>query len=147
MRSLALALAAAGALAAAEAPKGDPAKDELKRLAGTWQGLSAEGGGEAAPDKEARQMRLVFEGEKFTAYFGPVVLMQGTVKLDPAKKPRAMDLVSTAGRLTGQTAPCIYELDGDGLKVCLGEPDGKRPTEFKADRIGQHLILYKRHKP
>ena len=144
MRSLAL--AAAGALAAADAPKGDPAKDELKKLAGTWQGLSAEGGGEAAPDKEAKQMRLVFEGEKFTAYFGPIVLMQGTVKLDPAKKPKAMDLVSTAGRLTGQTAPCIYELDGDGLKVCLGEPDGKRPKDFKTAKTDHHLILYKRQK-
>jgi len=147
MTARAALLLAAVLVTASDAPKEDPVKKDLKGLEGTWRALSGEENGKKVPDKEVKQMRLVFEGKKFTAYFGPVVLMQGTVKLDPAKKPRAMDLVSTAGRLTGQTAPCIYELDGDGLKVCLGEPDGKRPTEFKADRIGQHLILYKRHKP
>jgi uncharacterized protein (TIGR03067 family) len=147
MNARTAALLAAVLVAVADAPKEDPVKKDLKGLEGTWLALSAEEDGKKAPAKEVKGMRMVFEGKKFTAYFGPIVLMQGTVKLDPGKKPKAMDLVSTAGRLMGQTAPAIYELDGDGLKVCLGEPDGKRPTEFKANKIGQHLILYQRKKP
>jgi uncharacterized protein (TIGR03067 family) len=146
MRALAALALSACALLAPAAPEDDPAKGDLKRLQGGWKALSAEEGGVPAPEKEARQMRLVFTGEKFAAYYGPAVLLEGTVKLDPGKRPKAIDLVCSGGRLKGQTAPAIYELDGDGLKLCLGEPGGKRPAGFKTAKTGHHLVLYQREK-
>jgi len=124
----------------------DPAAADLKRLAGTWQAVAAEEGGEAAVADTAKQLRLVFDGDKFKAYFGDTVLMAGTVKLDPAAKPKAIDLRSTEGRLAGKTGEGIYELDGDKLKLCLVEPGDKRPTEFKTAKQGQHLLAYERVK-
>ncbi len=126
--------------------KEDPAAAELKRLAGTWQGVAAEEGGEAAVADTAKQLRLEFDGEKFKAYFGDMVLMAGTLKLDPSAKPKAIDLKSSEGRLAGKTGEGIYELDGDKLKLCLVEPGEKRPAELKTAKQGQHLITYERAK-
>lgn len=144
MRTAALLLAAGLPLASC-GDEADPAKRELDRLQGTWQVTALEEGGEKATDSVAGQMRLVFEGDKFTFLAGDTVLMQGTAKADPAAKPKALDLASTAGRLKGQTVTGIYELDGDALKVCLGSPGGARPAEFKSGK-DQPLVTCARAK-
>jgi uncharacterized protein (TIGR03067 family) len=144
MRTIAMLLVVSLPIAA-QGPKEDRAKGEFKQLQGTWQATSLEDGGEKAAEAVVKQMRLVFEGEKLTFFAGDAILMQGTVKLDPSAKPKTLDLASTAGRLKGQTAECIYELNGDALKICLGSPGGPRPTEFKSGK-DQPLVAYKRGK-
>jgi uncharacterized protein (TIGR03067 family) len=71
----------------------------LKQLQGTWLATSLEDEGMKATESVTKQMKLLFEGEKFTFFAGDAILMQGTVKLDPSVKPKAMDLASTAGRM------------------------------------------------
>src|SRR5205085_250775 len=114
MRAFVLLLIVALSLAA-EGPTEDSVKKERKKLQGTWQATSLEQGGEKATEAVVKQMKLVFEGEKFTFVAGDTVLMQGTAKLNPGLKPKTLDLASTAGRLKGQTAAGIYELDGNTL--------------------------------
>ncbi len=69
---------------------------------------------------------------------------KGTFKLDPSKKPKAMDLtLEKKGKK--ETALFIYELDGDNLKLCWRKPGGKRPTHFTSKDTGGLMIL-KRNK-
>jgi uncharacterized protein (TIGR03067 family) len=146
MRAAFIILLALGTVSGAEPEKKDPAKQELANLTGKWQCVAGEEGGAKATDDLAKQLRLVFDGEKFKAYIGDMVLMAGTIKVDPTAKPKTIDLQGAEGRLKGQTGEGIYELDGDALKLCLVEPGEKRPTEFKTAKQGQHLLVYKRVK-
>jgi uncharacterized protein (TIGR03067 family) len=130
------------ALLAVATPAAD-VKSALKDLQGTWKAISGEEGGQKASADDIKNMKLVFKGDEFTALHGDMVIMAGTIKLDPAAKPGKIDLISTAGRLQGKTGKGIYELDKNTLKLCLVEPGQERPTDFRAGR-GQHLLVYKR---
>ena len=71
--------------------------------------------------------------------------MKGTFEINPVKKPKTMDL---SFRRDGEDVlgKCIYELDGDTLKVSYGEPD--RPTGFKTteDSDMPRVYVWKRKK-
>ena len=126
----------------------DAAKKEMTKLEGTWIATLGEEEGNKAPEEELKKMKLVFKGDKFTATAGDRLIMEGTLQVDPTKKPRAVDLKSTKGRLQGQTGLGIYELDGDTLKLCLVEPTRDRPSDFTSKAgSGRHFLVYKRQKP
>ena len=57
-----------------------------------------------------------------------------TFKLDPAKSPAQIDLVSLFERDKGKTFQGIYELNGDTLKLCLSRKEGDRPRSFTPRR-------------
>jgi uncharacterized protein (TIGR03067 family) len=64
-------------------------------------------------------------------------------KVDPAKKPKTMDLAFVEKVPNAAPGLVIYDLDGDTLKLVIGLPN-KRPTEF-TDK-GHPLIVLKRKK-
>ena len=70
-----------------------------------------------------------------------------TYKLDPTKKPIAIDLTTKSG---GKeiTYPCIYKLEGDELTFCLQNyPDKGRPQNFEPKAgSGIGKFVYKRAK-
>lgn len=140
-------LAALGVFALAATAAPPDANQEAKALAGTWELASGEVGGRKMPEAVTKTFTLVLEGEKYTVKSrGPDDA--GTVKLDPTKTPKALDVVGVEGPNKGKTFPAVYELDGDTLKVCY-DLDGKtRPAEFKsAAGTKQFLAVYKRRKP
>jgi uncharacterized protein (TIGR03067 family) len=56
--------------------------------------------------------------------------LEGTVKLDPLKKPKAADwTIPTEGDLKGKTALGIYDVDKDTWKHWFGFD--KRPEKFE----------------
>ena len=57
-----------------------------------------------------------------------------------------MDSKVTDGPNKGSVYLCIYEIDGDTLKVCFDPEGKKRPTEFKGESGAQTLVVYKRVK-
>jgi uncharacterized protein (TIGR03067 family) len=58
--------------------------------------------------------------------------------LDPAKKPKQIDLVIAEGR----AVKGIYLLDGDTLKLCVEkEPGGGRPARFGPTAGTTHFFL------
>src|SRR3954447_17899147 len=55
-------------LVAADAPKDEAVKQELAKVQGTWQLVSAETDGKTAPDEQVKKTRVVIEGGKHTVY-------------------------------------------------------------------------------
>jgi uncharacterized protein (TIGR03067 family) len=121
------------------------AKDD-DAIQGTWLPSSAELGGNKFPDEVRRSITLVIKDGKYTVTVGKAP-DEGTMKLDPAAKPKAMDITGTEGPNKGKTFPAIYELDGDTLRICYDLSGKSRPTEFKSTEGTQlFLVTYKREK-
>jgi uncharacterized protein (TIGR03067 family) len=120
---------------------------ELKKFQGVWTFESVEAGGQKAPADDLKGLTLTFAGDKYTVKKGDEVVQAGTLKLDPAKSPKAIDVTITEGLNKGAAMPGIYEIDGDTLKVCFDEEGKKRPTEFKSAPGSQTFVnVHKRVK-
>jgi uncharacterized protein (TIGR03067 family) len=88
-------------------------------------------------------MKSVVKGDKVTVSTGDKVVAEVTITVDPSKKPKWMDSVTTG---EDKKALAIYELDGDTLKICVGLK-GERPKEFTGKKdSGCALYVYKREK-
>ncbi len=128
------------------AARSGDAKDS-DAIRGTWQPSTAELGGKMFPDEVRKTIKLVVKDDKYTVTVGKAV-DQGTVKLNPAAKPKEMDITGTDGPNKGKTILAIYEQDGDTLRVCYDLSGKSRPTEFKTKEGTQRfLVTYKRKKP
>jgi uncharacterized protein (TIGR03067 family) len=123
------------------------AKDDAKKMEGTWKPVSAELAGKVFPEEILKSMKLVLSDGKYTVTVGQQT-DEGTVKLDTTKKPRVLDIEGTKGPNKGKKIPAIYELTEDTLRVCYDLTGKTRPTEFKtkADTM-LFLVEYKRQKP
>jgi uncharacterized protein (TIGR03067 family) len=132
MKTALMALAALAACAAASAADDDQAKKDLKALAGTWEYASqAEDGKETEKEKlKGIKVTVTAEG-KWALKKDDTVILEGTVKLDPSKKPKAADWkITTDGDLKGKSALGIYDVDRDTWKHCFGFD--KRPEMFES---------------
>jgi RNA polymerase sigma factor (sigma-70 family) len=123
-------------------------KAELDKFQGTWDVTGYERNGEKFP-----VIAITFTGDKMMRYAAagaPVPSRpEWTIKLDPSKKPKAVDATVLTGRLKGKTRLGIYQIEGDELKLCLARPDVKeRPTEFKSTEGSElEVITLKRDNP
>jgi uncharacterized protein (TIGR03067 family) len=120
------------------------AKDDEKAIQGTWLASSAELAGMPFAEPIVKTIRLVLTDGKYTVSVGPRV-DEGTSKIDPSKKPKALDIVGTKGPNMGKTMLAIYELTGDTLRVCYDLSGKARPDEFKT-KPGTQLFLATYHR-
>jgi uncharacterized protein (TIGR03067 family) len=68
-------------------------------------------------------------------------VMPHVAKLDPAKNPKWLDLKGV-GRDGWGFQRCIYELEGDKLRICIPpDGDGNRPAEFNTEDDDTPLIV------
>src|SRR5215217_6486567 len=74
--------------------KADAAAD-LKKFQGTWTTESSEMGGNKVPADMLKGLTVTFTGDKFAVKFGDEVALAGSMKLDPSKKPKAIDVTVT----------------------------------------------------
>ena len=122
---------------AAFAREDDKAKEDLKALVGTWEYVSQTDDGKET-DKEALKgitLTVTADG-KWVLKKDDAVILEGTGKLDPAKKPRAADWTVTTERdLKGKVALGIYDVDKDTWKHCFSFD--KRPGEFASKEGGK----------
>lgn len=118
---------------------GDDAKKELDLLKGDWLVVSSERNGESSDRNKGDVLTIV--GDKLTIKAQEREI-KGTVKLDPAKKPKSIDLAIDEG---GQqmTIQGIYVLEKDELKLCMAPPGNQeRPKEF-VTKAGEDRVLLK----
>ena len=135
--ALALLVLPAGLLRADDA-KGD------KDLDGQWEIKSMLRGGKEPPE-DAPKPELTVKGDVLTVKIGDRTF-QATVQADPTKTPKTIDMTLSEGPHKGETVKGIYEVKGDELRVCHGEPGADRPTEFASKGEGEVLGVWKRVK-
>jgi uncharacterized protein (TIGR03067 family) len=147
MKWCVLAAVAAGLSVGADA-KDDAVKADLEKLKGTWALVSAERDGKKAPEDEVKKTRITFKGDQFLFpdESGVATSKKGTIKIDPSKKPKAMDAIDDGP--DGKTSLGIYAIDGDDYKVCFAPPGKERPAEFGSKPgSGNIYQVWKRAKP
>jgi uncharacterized protein (TIGR03067 family) len=110
------------------------------KLQGKWTVESFEYNG--TPVERMKDATREIKDGKYTLTPKVGDVIEGTVKIDPDKKPKTIDL-----DVNGRILKGIYELDGDALKMCYILTDGERPTEFASKpESGVILIMHKRAK-
>ena len=110
---------------------------DLDRLQGTWNVVSLEMDGHVMPSPGDAQ--IVVSGSRFQS-LGMGAVYEGTVELNPRKKPKHFDLVFTAGPEQGNRAPGIYDLRGDDWKLCIAVTGQTRPAEFATSPGSGHAL-------
>ena len=127
------------------AVRGDAVADDWKKLVGTWKVDAATFNGEDATATFKTTVLTIEEG-KYKLVFGGMNDL-GTLKIDPAKKPKQMTITGTDGPSKGKALPAIYEIEGDTLKVCYTLDGKDPPDEFKSTAENKRLLVtYKREK-
>jgi RNA polymerase sigma factor (sigma-70 family) len=132
--------------------KADKPKEDKDAILGIWKVVSVEFDGKKDPAGEdfdaLRKVKAIFTKEKLILQLADAdgddpPAKKYTYKLDPSKKPKAIDIEGE-----GETGPSVYSLEGDTLKLCLpnaGKGGGDRPTEIAAkEGDGRILIVLKR---
>jgi uncharacterized protein (TIGR03067 family) len=121
------------------------AKDDLKKMAGAWKVIVDEADGKSLPKEVVEKFdgKLTVEGNKYKAYVGDKLEDEGTIKIDPAKKPKEIDVAPAKEKVMKG----LYKIDGDTMTVIFSKPGGDRPKEFKTkEGSGEMLLVYKRIK-
>jgi len=128
-------------------PRTAPLKIDADFLQGSWAVSSLEVDGESMPPDMLAEARVEIKGRRFRS-FGMGAAYEGIVKLDPDARPKAFGLAFTKGPEKGNTNLGIYELDGDGWRLCLATRGDARPKKFatKAD-TGHALQTLRRTAP
>jgi uncharacterized protein (TIGR03067 family) len=130
-----------------EAKEEAVAKD-LQAFKGTWRLSSKEVDGKKSSEEEIKDVIATNDGlGRFSVRRGDKAIDAGAVKLDPAKKPKTIDITFTEGDRKRKTAFGIYEIEGDVFRVCVARPGDERPAEFSAKAgSGCTLVVYQREK-
>jgi uncharacterized protein (TIGR03067 family) len=145
------------AVPAPPAPKDEAAgaaKDQ-DQLQGTWQVVEFVQDGFTTPAEAAQEIKMTFKGDRMSLV-GPegkggisIGKREFSYKLDPAQKPKILEVSPLDGPFKGKMAPAIYELNGDELKICMPNADVKTPPaelkSTKGSKVG--LFVLKRVKP
>ena len=102
---------------------------ELDSIQGTWDIVQLEVNGTQMDAEAFAGSRIIVDGDAFvTEAMGAAY--SGTVRLDSATRPKAIDLHFTAGVEQGNLNRGIYERNGDEWTICLNTTGGGRPTAF-----------------
>jgi uncharacterized protein (TIGR03067 family) len=143
------------AFATVAADKPAPKRPDKDRIQGTWALVAWEEDGkkESREEFEARagfrNVKITFKGDSCPCTYsqgaGEVVL-EMTFKLDPDKKPAALDLEVNLGLGPPSHNEFVYEfVDDDTLRICRGKKQEVRPKELTS-KGGQFVATLKRER-
>lgn len=146
MRVLTLMILGAGLLIAADSPQPSVAKKELEAFQGTWTMLSLEVDGQPVAEENVKRFKLRIAGDQWTVFVDDKPAVHFTLKVDPTKTPKALDLTQVVDVKKPQTFHGIYDLDKGTLKLCRRlEAAKERPTQFVTQpKSGLLLVVWKR---
>ncbi len=125
----------------------DAAKKDLEKFQGNWQLTSVERDGKKTPQEEAKKIKLTIQGNKFILRKDAEIISEGTMTLDPTKKPKELEETITTAPNKGKIYLAIYEIDEEHHKICFGAVGKARPTAFSSmPGSGQLFQVWKREK-
>jgi uncharacterized protein (TIGR03067 family) len=135
-------------IVAEEKEPADPVTRDFEKLQGNWLLILYELNGKKMP--EQRKDTLTIAGDKYRQIAsGTGDILEATIKLDPTKKPKAVDAaISLGGAYEGKTLQGIYEIEDDQVKFCWAAPAKERPEDFASrPGSGDSLNIWKRVQP
>jgi uncharacterized protein (TIGR03067 family) len=134
-------------------PAGEQRGDasDAEKLQGAWRGRSIEVKGMPLMPSSAYNMVLRFEKDTFAVEQEGKMTVRGTFVLDPARKPKTIDLTVTDTLQTvnkGALVLGIYEVEKDRLRLCTTKANGQdRPKRFGTKPGTPHtLFVFEREK-
>jgi RNA polymerase sigma-70 factor (ECF subfamily) len=114
---------------------------EAEDLQGKWVLQQMEAGGQEMPiDRQGRQA-AAFHDYRYVLYLvnnDAVLELGGTYTLDAAQPARFLEMHPEGG---GDAMKCLYEIEGDTLRLCMAAPGGPRPAEFKTMPNQNHMSM------
>ena len=118
-------------------------------MEGTWSAQVLEAGGKtlSAKESEAYRLTMIVKGAGYRIFFEDHALAAGTLRIDPTRKPKAIDAILNNGPPSSEMRvhSGIYQFQGNDLLLIFAEPGRPRPTQFKTRPGTQEMmILYKR---
>jgi uncharacterized protein (TIGR03067 family) len=113
-------------------------KKEQALLQGKWKATKLAIEGMEIPADELAALKITVEGDQFIGQKNGAEPEKNTMKVDPTKKPKSIDLTPQTGPFAGKTMQGIYALEGETLRMCLGLPDTNRPDAFAG---GENRVL------
>jgi uncharacterized protein (TIGR03067 family) len=144
-----LAAVAALLVLAGSSVKGDSGKKDKDQLQGTWVAVSGEIAGQELPEGLVKKLglTLTIKDEKYT-FTGDNQDEEGTIKVDPTKKPKTLDIDIQSGPDKGKKQVGIYTLEGDTWKLCFAKAGNEeRPKDFKTTADNDlRMFVMKRQK-
>lgn len=115
----------------------EAAQRDLERLQGGWRFVTGQ-----------REATLVVNGDQYMMRFRNGDYYEGTLSLDPTRRPYAMDLTIDEGPEEHRNRPvvAIYHIDGDHLIWCPSPPgEERRPDSFPTtDQSGALCLIFRR---
>jgi uncharacterized protein (TIGR03067 family) len=129
----------------------DEARATAKQLEGNWVLTRQEVKGDLWPSGDGEN-GIFIEGDKIFWTRGGKEGggQKGDLTVDPSTNPKSIDVEITRGSFIGKKWLGIYQIKGDKLTICWGEPGGdKRPKKFvtkTAVGAGHMLETYKKQK-
>src|SRR3954453_6075956 len=104
---------------------------ELKSLGGTWQLDKGEMNGAELPRELVKSFTLTLKGNKYEVLSGGPK-DEGTISVDPTRKPKPMQIKGVQGPKQGKTMLAICEISDGLLRVCYDMEGKEYPKEFSA---------------
>jgi RNA polymerase sigma factor (sigma-70 family) len=105
---------------------------EAENLQGKWVLQHMEAGGDVWPLDEQRRQGARFDNDAYTLYHvqdGKVFEIPGTFTLDPTQPARFMEMAPSGG----EPFQCLYEIEGDTLRLAGAAPGFPRPEKYKTE--------------
>src|SRR4051794_29735479 len=112
----------------------DKAEKKTEKIDGKWKVVSAAFNGEGTPAKALAGRTLVIADGELTAYVNDRKGNVNKLTLDADKKPPRIDLLREGLK---EPSLGIYELKGDKLTICYGEPGAERPEKLESEAGGK----------
>ena len=111
-------------------------KKDGEKLLGTWMMVSGEKAGKKEIVDDTLRLSFASDGTFKLRQKGPDGKLDGRYTINTDKTPNEIDLTVQDKKFLG-----IYAFENDNLKLCMGEIEKNRPTEFVAPTKERLTIL------
>jgi uncharacterized protein (TIGR03067 family) len=117
--------------------------EQLRALEGEWHFYNQRLDGAVTPATALSGSRLLIDGDRFRME-SPEAIYDGRLTIDISVSPSHITIDFVEGPEAGNQSYGIYELDGDGLTLCLGLAGSSRPDQFAATKGSGHVLQHLR---